>query len=188
MYQSAILTVLPAPVASVLERTNLLSPLNLSLTLLLLSLLLSLVPSTPYAPSPSDLPSSPHAAYNWRPAVHPARESQKWGRWTPQELRAFDGTGEGGKGKVLIAVRRKVYDVSSGRNFYGPGGPYSTFAGRDASRGLSKQSFEPDMLTPVDAPIDPLEDLVESEWAGLRDWESHFQGKYPQVGDLVQSH
>lgn len=52
------------------------------------------------------------------------------------------------------------------------GGPYATFAGRDASRGLAKQSFEADMLSPLDQPIDSLSDLTESEWKNLRDWES----------------
>jgi hypothetical protein len=51
------------------------------------------------------------------------------------------------------------------------GGPYAIFAGRDASRGLAKQSFEAEMLTPVDEPIDKLEDLSASEWENLRDWE-----------------
>jgi len=51
------------------------------------------------------------------------------------------------------------------------GGPYAIFAGRDASRGLAKQSFEAEMLTPIDEPIDKLEDLSASEWENLRDWE-----------------
>lgn len=51
------------------------------------------------------------------------------------------------------------------------GGPYSTFAGRDASRGLAKQSFEQDMLTPLNEPIDELKDLSNAEWENLRDWE-----------------
>lgn len=54
------------------------------------------------------------------------------------------------------------------------GGPYAIFAGRDASRGLAKQSFETEMLTPLDEPIDPLTDLSTSEWDNLRDWESEF--------------
>ena len=61
---------------------------------------------------------------------------------------------------VYLAVRGKVFDVTSGRNFYGPGGPYQNFAGRDASRGLACGSFDEDMLTEdLQGPLDKLEDL-----------------------------
>jgi len=65
------------------------------------------------------------------------------------------------------------------------GGMYGNFAGRDASRGMAKQSFDLgecrfsigcpkmdsilnissqiEMLTPVDQPIDKLEDLDQTE-------------------------
>ena len=46
------------------------------------------------------------------------------------------------------------------------------FAGRDASRGLAKQSFEEDMLTPLDQEIDSLSDLTKAEWDNLLGWES----------------
>jgi len=54
------------------------------------------------------------------------------------------------------------------------GGPYEIFAGRDASRGLAKQSFEEDMLVPVEGEIDGLKDLTKSEWENLTGWESKF--------------
>lgn len=54
------------------------------------------------------------------------------------------------------------------------GGPYEIFAGRDASRGLAKQSFEEDMLTGLEEPIDDLKDLTKSEWDNLLGWESEF--------------
>jgi len=100
------------------------------------------------------------------------------------ELRGSDGR-DGGR--VLLAIRRKIYDVSAGRSFYGPGGPYGNFAGRDASRGLAKQSFDESMLTPLDAPIDDLSDLTSSEWSNLKDWEGHFINKYILCGDLIDA-
>lgn len=52
---------------------------------------------------------------------------------------------------------------------------------------MAKQSFESDMLTPVDEPIDTLTDLTPSEWSNLLDWESHFETKYTMCGDLVEN-
>lgn len=44
-----------------------------------------------------------------------------------------------------------------------PDGPYGNFAGRDASRGMAKQSFDEDMLTPLDQPLDKLDGLTDDE-------------------------
>ncbi|BGP17293.1 hypothetical protein JCM10213_009102 [Rhodosporidiobolus nylandii] len=199
-YQYAVLSLAPAPIARFLVFANLLSPLNLSLLAVLFFLLYRLIPAHPTAPQPWNLPSQP-SAYNWRPsfAASGAGKAQVWQKWTPTELSKFDGTQDGGKGRVLLAVRRKAYDVSQGRGFYGPGGPYSAFAGRDASRGLAHQSFEADMLHPLGQfttgdngkeheEIDALQDLGEGEWSGLAEWEEHFRNKYPVVGDLVPCH
>jgi len=87
---------------------------------------------------------------------------------------------------VYLAVRGRVFDVSSGRNFYGPGGPYENFAGRDASRGLACGSFDEDMLTKdLDGPLDTLSDLGQEEMEALRGWEERFEEKYLVVGKLV---
>ncbi|KAK9249020.1 cytochrome b5-like heme/steroid binding domain-containing protein [Lipomyces tetrasporus] len=104
-------------------------------------------------------------------------------KFTPTTLQPFNGVIEE---RVLMAVKGKVYDVSAGKTFYGPGGPYSNFAGRDASRGLAKGSFDEDMLTPIDMRIDTLEDLNEEEIQALNDWEQHFAGKYLRCGELVE--
>lgn len=87
---------------------------------------------------------------------------------------------------MYLAVRGRVFDVSRGRNFYGPGGPYANFAGRDASRGLACGSFDPDMLTEdLDGPLDRLEGLGPDEMEALQGWESRFLEKYDVVGKLV---
>lgn len=63
--------------------------------------------------------------------------------------------------------------------FYGPGGPYAKFAGRDASRALALLSFDPEDLT------GNLEGLSENELEVLQDWEYKFMEKYKKVGQLV---
>lgn len=64
--------------------------------------------------------------------------------------------------------------------FYGPGGPYALFAGRDASRALALMSFEPQDLT------GNIEGLGPSELETLRDWELKFMEKYVKVGQIVK--
>lgn len=83
-------------------------------------------------------------------------------------------------------MRSKVFDVTPGRNFYGPGGAYANFAGRDASRGLACGSFDEDMLTQdLEGPLDTLNGLGDEEMEALRGWEERFQDKYMVVGRLV---
>jgi len=103
--------------------------------------------------------------------------------FNPVTLQPYNGTNNM---PIYFAVRGRVFDVSSGRNFYGPGGPYENFAGRDASRGLAFGSFDESMLTKdLEGPLDALSDLKEAEWDSLRGWEERFEEKYLIVGRLV---
>lgn len=87
---------------------------------------------------------------------------------------------------VYLSVRGRVFDVTPGKNFYGPGGPYENFAGRDASRGLACGSFDEDMLTKnLDGPLDDLDDLDDDQKEALNGWEEKFAEKYLVVGKLV---
>lgn len=103
--------------------------------------------------------------------------------FTPPTL--LPNNGEDGH-PVYLAVRGKVFDVTPGRNFYGPGGPYENFAGRDASRGLACGSFDREMLTEdLNAPLDTLTDLDKEQMEALQSWEDRFNEKYLVVGELV---
>ncbi|KAJ3106401.1 hypothetical protein HDU97_006386 [Phlyctochytrium planicorne] len=123
--------------------------------------------------SPADLSSPPK-----HPVVIELRN------YTPKEILEFDGTD--GK-KIYMGVNGRVYDVTAGRGFYGPGGMYGNFAGHDASRGLAKESFDKDMMVDPNGPIDKLEDLNAEEWEALRSWAGFFHGKYTHVGYLVEN-
>ncbi|SMQ47286.1 unnamed protein product [Zymoseptoria tritici ST99CH_1A5] len=103
--------------------------------------------------------------------------------FTPRQLLPYNGLKDM---PVYLAVRGKIFDVTPGRNFYGPGGPYANFAGRDASRGLACGSFDAEMLTEdLDGPLDKLEDLGGEEMEALQGWEERFNEKYLVVGKLV---
>lgn len=62
--------------------------------------------------------------------------------------------------------------------FYGPGGPYALFAGKDASRALAKMSFEEKDLTGDISGLGPF------ELDALQDWEYKFMSKYVKVGTV----
>ena len=101
--------------------------------------------------------------------------------FTPEKLVKFNGNDDA---RILMAIKGKVYDVTAGRNHYGPGGPYASFAGRDASRALAKHSFDLDLLTPVDQPVDTLDDLSSEELAALDQWIGFMSAKYPYCGEF----
>jgi len=69
-------------------------------------------------------------------------------------------------------------ELCPSRMFYGPGGPYALFAGKDASRALAKMSFEEKDLTGDISGLGPFE--IDA----LQDWEYKFMSKYVKVGTV----
>lgn len=104
------------------------------------------------------------------------------GKFTPRSLSRYNGHDDE---RIFIAVKGTVFDCTQGRQFYGPSGPYSNFAGHDASRGLALNSFELDNVKDWDQPLDNLADLAPEDKQALDGWEEHFKKKYPVVGELV---
>jgi len=98
------------------------------------------------------------------------------GEITEEELKAYDGADP--KKPLLMAIKSQIYDVSQSRMFYGPGGPYALFAGKDASRALAKMSFEEKDLN------GDLSGLGVFELEALQDWEYKFMSKYAKVGTI----
>lgn len=87
-------------------------------------------------------------------------------------------TGEDPFRPILVALRGQIYDMSEARNFYGPGGAYHVYAGREAARALGKMSLSAKDCT---AEID---DLTEKEKETLQQWETKFSSKYKVVGQV----
>ncbi|CAI5481646.1 unnamed protein product [Closterium sp. Yama58-4] len=120
-----------------------------------------------------------HRAAPVPPPVPGPPEPIKIGEITLEELSQYSGSDP--EKPILLAIRGKIYDVTRGKHFYGPGGPYAVFAGKEASRAFAKMSTDP-----RDA-VGDLTGLSYSEMETLRDWESSLQFKYDVVGTVKGS-
>jgi predicted heme/steroid binding protein len=129
---------------------------------------------------------------------------------TDAELARYDGTDP--TLPIYLAINASIYDVSAGRPFYGPGGSYHFFAGKDATRAFVTGCFSEDltydlrgveeMFMPVDTPGDDV-GMTKGEIKKRRErerrearrqvrgaiehWEGFFgrSGKYFFVGRVV---
>ncbi|RCV42248.1 hypothetical protein SETIT_9G201400v2 [Setaria italica] len=106
----------------------------------------------------------------------PVPEPVQVGEITEEELKQYDGSDP--EKPLLMAIKGQIYDVSQSRMFYGPGGAYALFAGKDASRALAKMSFEQQDLN------GDISDLTPMEFSSLNDWEYKFTSKYVKVGTV----
>ena len=98
------------------------TPLNTALLLAIAYYARQLV--LPSVSPPKTLPSEHSKGYNWMPASHP--DVSVFKTYTPKTLEPFGGK-DGGK--ILLAIDRRVFDVTAGRSFYGPGtyDPFTVF-------------------------------------------------------------
>jgi membrane-associated progesterone receptor component len=89
-------------------------PVNTALLLYILYTVQRILfpPSKP----PTTVPSEFKQSYTWMPKGHPP--TLLFQTYTPKTLFPFDG--QDGK-RILLAIQGVVYDVTAGRNFYGPG-------------------------------------------------------------------
>ncbi|KAK6539880.1 hypothetical protein TWF694_008717 [Orbilia ellipsospora] len=95
-------------------------------------------------------------------------------------LRLYNGTDE--TLPIYLSINCTIYDVTEGRAKYGPGGGYSFFAGRDASRAYITGDFKNDLTWDVSG-ID--EDRVKR---ALGHWANFFKNHeiYTFVGYLIK--
>lgn len=113
------------------------------------------------------------------PEAEPLPPPVQMGEVSEEELSQYDGSDP--KKPLLMAIKGQIYDVTQSRMFYGPGGPYALFAGKDASRALAKMSFEPQDLTGDITGLGPF------ELDALQDWEYKFMSKYVKVGTVTKN-
>lgn len=104
-------------------------------------------------------------------------ETHKRMEMTAQQLSQYNGTDP--SKPIYVAVKGRVFDVTAGKSFYGPGGPYAMFAGKDASRALGKMSKNEEDVSPS------LDGLTDKEIGVLNDWETKFLAKYPVVATVI---
>ncbi|RKP03952.1 hypothetical protein CXG81DRAFT_113, partial [Caulochytrium protostelioides] len=98
---------------------------------------------------------------------------------TPEQLAQYDGTDPAKP--IYLAVGGAVYDVTEGRRFYGPGGAYAFFAGRDATRAYITGCFATHLTHDVRG-------LDADEVAqGLKQWQDFYgsHARYLRVGRVV---
>ncbi|KAG0649302.1 Membrane steroid-binding 2 [Hyphodiscus hymeniophilus] len=108
---------------------------------------------------------------------------------TDEQLASY--TGADPEKPIYIALNGTIFDVSSGRSFYGPGGHYGHFAGRDATRAWVTTCFQPEHLTwdmkGVEAMFVPkwMDEEIESAADG-RSTEALPEGLKEQAATLMQ--
>lgn len=88
---------------------------------------------------------------------------------TTEELALFNGTDP--KKPIYLAINGTIFDVSEGRHSYGPGGGYSVFAGRDATRAFVTGCFIEDRTSDLRGAEEvylPVEDPAEEISSGER--------------------
>lgn len=106
--------------------------------------------------------------------------------FTTSQLKYFDGTKDPKTGEnkpVYLSLNGTVFDVSDGRDFYGPGGPYEMFAGRECGVALAKMSFDTQLLDDMDG----CGKLNHGERMELENWIEKFTHYrcYPVLGKLI---
>ena len=89
-------------------------PINTALSALILYTIKNII--WPPIKESDTIATDYNKSYNWLPAKHP--ETVVFRTFTPKTLEPFNGK-DGGR--ILLAIKGKVFDVTAGRSFYGPG-------------------------------------------------------------------
>uniref|UniRef100_H2ZQI2 Neuferricin n=1 Tax=Ciona savignyi TaxID=51511 RepID=H2ZQI2_CIOSA len=90
-----------------------------------------------------------------------------------------DYRGEEGSKGLYLAFFGKVFDVSKGKDHYGPGGGYHFFAGRDGTKGFVTGDFSDEGLT------DDIDGVDTNLFLGFDEWTSFYASTYTYVGTVI---
>ena len=96
--------------------------------------------------------------------------------FTPSQLSNFTGDNDS---PVYLSIVGHVFDVSSGKSHYGPGGSYHFFVGKDGSRAFVTGHFDNEHLIPN------ISDLPADKIFDLNNWFVFYRSKYPEIGKLT---
>ncbi|CAD7672473.1 neudesin [Vulpes vulpes] len=108
-------------------------------------------------------------------APRPAEQGPPVRLFTEEELARYGGEEE--DQPIYMAVKGVVFDVTSGKEFYGRGAPYNALTGKDSTRGVAKMSLDPADLT------HDTTGLTAEELKSLDDvFNKVYKAKYPIVG------
>ncbi|KAH8089285.1 cytochrome b5-like heme/steroid binding domain-containing protein [Filobasidium floriforme] len=108
---------------------------------------------------------------------------RQWNDWfpasavdlSPSDLALYSG--EDQTRPIYLGIDGEVFDVTSSKRMYGPGGAYHCFAGRDAARAFVTGCFETHLTH-------DLRGLSPTDLEGLAAWKTFFRThrKYRRVG------
>jgi membrane-associated progesterone receptor component len=96
------------------------TPINTALFLYILYAVQRII--FPSKSKPTTIPNEFKAGYSWMPKSHPPTVMYR--TYTPKTLQPFSGL-DGGR--ILLAINGIVFDVTAGKNFYGPSAYYHLF-------------------------------------------------------------
>lgn len=108
-----------------------------------------------------------------------------------EELFQYNGTGD--FDAIYISILGRVYDVTAGKRFYGPGGKYHIFAGREVTKALATGCLREDCIgsnTSFDNADEIFDiDLNDKTMQEAKKWMAFFEthDKYMLVGLLKDS-
>ncbi|MEW5302493.1 MAG: hypothetical protein WDW36_005273 [Sanguina aurantia] len=94
---------------------------------------------------------------------------------TLEQLAEHDGSQPGVP--LLLSIQGTIYNITSGKQFYGPDGVYP-FAGKEVARAFALLSTE------VSDCVESIEGLSFIELDNLKDWIGKFNTKYPMAAGI----